>query len=180
MSTGVEIIPLFIVMSLFAAAAGKSALNNAENSGLWKWNLNAAKRKNYSNSAQSVQPEIEQVNPVTSIATVMNDEELLLAALGDLGLVYDNDGGRIKLSVSNTDVAFVKDMSGAYAAEFDGGDATALSSAVENISELYKQKVQQKVYDNIMSRAAENGLSFESERVAADNSITLTFVVRRD
>jgi len=180
MSTGVEIIPFFIVMSLFAAAAGKSALNNVENSGIWKWDVNSAKKKIDAKTDQSVQPTIDQANDKTSIDTIMNDEGLLLAALADLGLDFINDGGSIKLSINGVDVAFAKDMSGAYSADFKGGDATAVASLVENVSELYKQKVQQKVYDNVMSRASENGLSLESERVAADNSITLTFVVRRD
>ncbi len=180
MSTGVEIIPFFIVMSLFAAATGKTVVNGMDHSGIWKWDMNKPKNRIGAKTEQSVQPEVNQANNKTSIDTIMNDEGLLLAALADLGLDFKNDGGSIKLSINGVDVAFAKDMSGAYSADFEGGDATAVASLVENVSELYKQKVQQKVYDNVMSRASENGLSLESERVAADNSITLTFVVRRD
>lgn len=205
MSTGVEIIPIFIAVSVIGS------LIRAVTEGTVRTTIYAADRlaeKNYPKEklklgeehpdylkfdepVKSEEEEIEQGDAwfnenlrldKTRVKqeTVMNDEGLLLATIEDFGLKHTIEEGVVKAVGKDFSVVFEKNKDGVYEAEFSGLAADAAGGAAAQLNEIYAGKVQQRVYENIMARAKNNGLALETEEAGEDNSIVLTFVVEEN
>jgi hypothetical protein len=126
------------------------------------------------------QGHFRQEMAVTKALTVMNDEDLLLATLDDYGFEHTVEEGIVKATLDIRRITFEKNDGGVYEAKFIGGGTGAAEQTVSELNEIYARKVQQRVYENLMARANAKGLILESQETQNDNSIVLTFVVRED
>lgn len=207
MSTGVEILPLYL--AFLAVSAGTKALisgvtginNYVDNTCAEK----EAKSRHYlfeaaenlslqyassSEQASHIAPEFDEETKVEELCgnfsathmsmklkTIMNDESILLEALGDYGFASEKKGAEILATGDSGRIRFQKDENGVYDGTFISSSRADIKKIYEGLSELYVKQVQDRVYENITTRAEENGLIFESEEVGEDNSIVLTFIV---
>lgn len=112
------------------------------------------------------------------LRTRMKDEELLHAALENYGCGSVVAGETVDSALGDTRMVFGRDETGAFEALFVGDiSAEHGASFLAELDEEYTLLVQQRVYQNLLSRAEERGLVVESEQVQEDNSVTITLRV---
>lgn len=202
MSTGIELLPLFLAWSAYSVGF-KALLIGAEKLGQAA-EIAARKNENICEIAPSINLQYENADSSipafspgfdeetrvdelcgnfsrshinVSSKTVMNDEELLLSTLNDYGFQFEVNDQVISASMAENRVLFKKDENGVYDAQMSVGSEDTAQGMVDELNDLYIRKVQQRVYENLTSRAGEKGLIFESEEFCEDNSIVLTFVI---
>ncbi len=113
-----------------------------------------------------------------TIRTVMKDREMLLKALGDYGCEFTAGQDRISAEYGDYKFSVIKNPEGIYEIVFHGYLKRHIAENFCNeLQELYAMNVQDRVYRNLVERAAERGLILETEENGEDNSIVLTFVV---
>jgi hypothetical protein len=118
------------------------------------------------------------VAPEVVLATRMTDSSLLMEALTLLGMEPTRDSDAIRARVDAEPVSFRADAGGRLDAVFAGSASESLADAtVAKIDAEYTRLVQQRVYEKVVARAREHGLTFASERVEEDNSIVVTLRV---
>ncbi len=151
MSTGLELIP-------FAIAAGIGAVG--------RYRVRRAER-------QVAGP------PSYALGTRMRDERLLGAAAAALG----SSGGGSPADVTEVGgvrLSLVPTDTGAFEALFPGTVTQEQARAVlGSLDSEYTRLVQERVYQQVVERAQQQGLALESERVEDDNSIVLTLRVEQ-
>ena len=108
----------------------------------------------------------------------MKDEELLNAALERYGCRSVVMGATVDSALGDTRMVFERDESGVFDALFIGNISTEHAATfLGELDEEYTLLVQQRVYENLLSRARDRGLVVESEEVQVDNSVVITLRV---
>lgn len=153
MSTGLELIP-------FAIAAGVGVIGRYR-----------ARRA----EEQALGP------PPYSFETRMRDEQLLGAAVAALDASARRREGAVGVTeVAGTPLSLARTESGTFEALFPGTVPQAQAQTVlEQLDAEYTRLVQERVYEQVVERAQQQGLALESERVEEDNSIVLTLRVEQ-
>lgn len=112
------------------------------------------------------------------LETRTRDEELLKAALERYGCESVAVSETIDSTLDSTHMRFERDESGIFSALFMGDITVEHARAfVTELDEEYTLLVQQRVYQNLISRAKERGLTIESDEVQEDNSVVITLRV---
>ncbi len=108
----------------------------------------------------------------------MKDEELLNAALESYGCRSVVVGETVDSALGDTRMVFERDEQGVFDALFVGDiPAAHARTFLDELQEEYALLVQQRIYQNLLTRAKERGLVVESEQVQEDNSVTITLRV---
>lgn len=113
---------------------------------------------------------------VVTVRTRMRHRDLLARALTGLRAQVTDDGNSVVAAWEGRRITFVYGPDGVQLAHVDGpGLAEAEASRlVLSVDEAYAAQVQQAVLTRLKARAASNGMVVESERVNADQSISVT------
>ena len=112
------------------------------------------------------------------LETRMKDEGLLNAALESYGCRSVVTGGTVDSALGDTRMVFERDERGVFDALFVGDISAEHAGAfLTELNEEYTLLVQQRVYQNLLSRAEERGLVVESEEIQEDNSVMITLRV---
>jgi hypothetical protein len=110
----------------------------------------------------------------------MKDPDLLARALADLGCeaTVTAEGGLDVTRADGSPVRFLRDADETLDVHFaDGTDPTEAETFLKDADSEYTRLVQEQVYQRLLERAAQLGLTVEGERVEADNSIVVTLRV---
>jgi hypothetical protein len=118
-----------------------------------------------------------QVQPgVVTVRTRMRHRDLLSRALTGLRAQVTDDGQSVVAAWEGRRIAFGYGPDGVQVAHVDGPglDEAEASRLVLAVDEAYAAEVQRAVLARLKERAASNGMVVESERVNADQSISVT------
>jgi hypothetical protein len=118
-----------------------------------------------------------QVQPgVVTVRTRMRHRDLLSRALTGLRAQVTDDGQSVVAAWEGRRIAFGYGPDGVQVAHVDGPglDEAEASRLVLSVDEAYAAEVQRAVLARLKERAASNGMVVESERVNADQSISVT------
>lgn len=115
------------------------------------------------------------------IKTVMKKEHLLKQVIEQYGCEINELNQRAYLaSVGEVKIHFQQDENGIFEAVFDNSvESEAALEFIDNLTSEYKYAIQQETYRNLIQKAAQKGLSLESEQIQDDRSILLTFNVNQ-
>jgi hypothetical protein len=113
---------------------------------------------------------------VVTVRTRMRHRDLLARALTGLRAQVTDDGNSVVAAWEGRRITFVYGPEGVQMAHVDGpGLAEAEAQRlVLSVDEAYAAEVQRAVLARLKQRAASNGMVVESERVNADQSISVT------
>jgi hypothetical protein len=115
---------------------------------------------------------------VCQVQTRMRDASLLAAALRGTGAEVTEGGEEIVARWRGAQARFTRTEDGIWAAHFTGDvDEARAVDIVHAIDAGYGLQVQRAVLERLRERAPAAGLRLESESVAADSSVRLTFAV---
>jgi hypothetical protein len=113
------------------------------------------------------------------LGTRIKDEGLLEEALHNYGCRSVLVGETMSYDVEGRRLVFERSDEGLFEAIFVGEipdrDARGF---LDDLQVEYTHLVQQRVYENLLTRARERGLILESEEVREDNSIVVTLQVQ--
>ncbi len=117
--------------------------------------------------------------PTVAVRTRMRDDEILIEALRELGCEAGPvpDGG-VRATRGSFEFSFRRDESGVLEGHF-GTDVTSeeAEAFVADLDDEYTRLVQTHVYQRVLDRAQQHGMTVSSETVEDDNSIVLTLEV---
>lgn len=116
---------------------------------------------------------------VCVVQTRMKDPALLAAAFANLGAEAKvTAGGEVEANWDSIDISFARNEEGILTAHFDGDvDVARAQDLALAIDGEYARLVQEAVRDRVLARAADLGMTVESETVDADAGITLVLNV---
>jgi hypothetical protein len=153
MSTGLELMP-------FAIAAGVGAIGRYR--------------------ARRAEREVLGASPY-SFETRMRDAELLTAAARILGTPADTGRNVSTIGeVAGTPISLARTEAGVFEALFSSSVPQEQAQTVlEQLDAEYTRLLQERVYEQVVGRAEQAGLTLEDEHVDGDNSIVLTLRVEQ-
>lgn len=112
------------------------------------------------------------------VTTRMRDENLLAAALADTRAVVTTSGQSLLADWAGVRAEFARDSAGIWQANFTGDvDEARAVGIIGSIDLAYGRQVQRAVVEKLKQRAPAAGMSLISERVEADESMTLILEV---
>jgi hypothetical protein len=113
---------------------------------------------------------------VVTVRTRMRHRDLLSRALAGLRAQVTDDGTTVFAAWEGRRIAFGYGPEGVQVAHVDGPDLTEAEASrlVLSVDEAYAAEVQRAVLARLKDRAAQAGMRVESERVNADQSISVT------
>lgn len=112
------------------------------------------------------------------VGTRMRDMTLLAAALADTRAVVTASGDMLVADWSGVRAEFARDADGIWQAHFTGDiDEARAVGIVSAIDQAYGLQVQRAVVEKLKQRAPGAGMSVVSERVEADDTMTLVLEV---
>lgn len=112
------------------------------------------------------------------LGTRLKDAQLLQAALDSLGCKSVGTGQEILSTAEGARISFEKNKDGLFEAVFVGiSSQQRAASFLQEVDAEYTRLLQEQVYQRLLARAKERGLTLESQEVEPNNSIVLTFVV---
>ncbi|WP_245993371.1 hypothetical protein [Xylanimonas allomyrinae] len=117
---------------------------------------------------------------VQHVRTRMRDAALLRAALADTEAQVTAAGEVIVAAWRDVRAEFSRDGQGIWAAQFTGKvDAERATAIVTAVDVAYGRQVQQSVLARVRAQAPVAGMTVTSERVEADDSVTLVLTLDR-
>lgn len=118
-------------------------------------------------------------NEFKVIETRMKDEALLKQALEEWSCLLRQVESLDSLKLSNeNEVTFLLNQEGCYSLVISTtADEQAFRVWVDNVEKSYTHYLQQRVYQNLIEKAKEQGLILEKEELLEDNSIQVTYIL---
>ncbi|SFW61903.1 hypothetical protein [Amycolatopsis australiensis] len=113
---------------------------------------------------------------VVTVRTRMRHRDLLARALSGLRAQVTDDGTSVVAAWEGRRITFGYGPDGVQLAHVDGPGLTEAEAArlVVSVDEAYAAEVQRSVLARLKARAAQAGMVVESERVNADQSVSVT------
>ncbi|WP_103355305.1 hypothetical protein [Amycolatopsis sp. CA-128772] len=113
---------------------------------------------------------------VVTVRTRMRHRDLLARALAGLRAQVTDDGNAVTAAWEGRRITFTYGPEGVQVAHVDGPGLTEAEASrlVLSVDEAYAAEVQRAVLARLKDRAAQAGMRVESERVNADQSISVT------
>lgn len=119
-----------------------------------------------------------QGRTLCKVSTRMRDAGLLAAALADTQAVVGSSVGTLSADWAGVRAEFTRDEAGIWQANFTGDiDEERAVGVISAIDKAYGVQVQRAVIERLKQRAPAAGMVLVSERVEADDSMTLVLEV---
>lgn len=110
--------------------------------------------------------------------TQFRDQTLLQKALRDFNCSPKAMGTQVRAVHGQTSFVFEPDEQGILQAHVEGNlPIEQTQTFLADLHDQYKRLVQQQSYETLIQRAEAKGMVLETEELAEDNSIVLTFTV---
>lgn len=113
------------------------------------------------------------------VQTRLRDTGLLTTSIRNLGGTAATDGGEVRAQLDGATLHFGVNSDGLAVAHIAGVAPATAESLISRVDAEYAMQVQTQVYDRLMARADELGLTVESEQVQDDNTIIVTLLTNR-
>lgn len=110
------------------------------------------------------------------VETRLKDPGMLAQAIRNLGGVAEVRPDGVHGQLRGASLSFTTNQDGLAVARVANVDGSMAEALISQIDADYASQVQTHLYDRLVARAAELGLTVESEHVDEDNTITVTLL----
>ncbi|MCK9467489.1 MAG: hypothetical protein M0P94_04150 [Candidatus Absconditabacterales bacterium] len=115
---------------------------------------------------------------IRTFPTIFTDEKMLLNTLKKIGLEYMVEDNGILVNTVETQLEFIKNSTGFYSVTVkDETKLPEIYKSLTDIMRIYKEKVQQHTYNNVIEKLDKQNYKIENEERLEDNTIILTVSV---